>query len=149
LKTTWRLCRKTLENFVRQRVPLSHPIRKYPRKTVLLTFDDGFADNYVYAYPILKRYGMKALLFTATSFIENANINRNRFVLSRTVKHGSWPLQKDVQRSCVRGMNLERWKESGVFDIQSHGHSHNIPHFINEKKHSEIKEDLSAGKKMP
>ncbi|MEW6715765.1 MAG: polysaccharide deacetylase family protein [Nitrospirota bacterium] len=119
-----------------------------PRKTVLLTFDDGFADNYVYAYPILKRYRMKALLFVATSFIENADIKRTEFV---PLPHReAWELACSERRSEVMCTwnELREMEESGIFDIQSHGHSHNIPQYINENKLAEIKEDLSAGKKM-
>ncbi|MBG9914905.1 polysaccharide deacetylase family protein [Bacillus sonorensis] len=37
---------------------------KMPRKkSVLITFDDGYTDNYTKAYPILKEYGMKATIF--------------------------------------------------------------------------------------
>ena len=41
-----------------------------PEKSVLLTFDDGFKDNYVNAYPILKEYEMKATLFVITGRID-------------------------------------------------------------------------------
>lgn len=119
-----------------------------PDKTVLLTFDDGFADNYVYAYPILKRYGMKALLFVATSFIESSDMKREGFV---PLPHDeAWKLASSERRSEVMCTwnELRDMEESGVFDIQSHGHSHNIPQFINERKHSDIKEDLSVSKRM-
>ena len=36
---------------------------------VVITFDDGFLNNYAVAYPILKRYGLKAAFFVTTSFI--------------------------------------------------------------------------------
>ncbi|MDE3057068.1 MAG: polysaccharide deacetylase family protein [Bacteroidota bacterium] len=34
-----------------------------PRKPVLLTFDDGYEDNFTYAFPLLKNYGMTATIF--------------------------------------------------------------------------------------
>ncbi len=39
-----------------------------PDKSVLITFDDGYSDNYYNAYPILKVYGMKATVFVVPGF---------------------------------------------------------------------------------
>ncbi len=41
--------------------------RRCVKGGVLITFDDGYGDNWVYAYPLLKKHGLKALLFVATS----------------------------------------------------------------------------------
>ncbi len=40
-----------------------------PKKSVLITMDDGYRSVYNYAYPILKKYGFKATLFIYTSFV--------------------------------------------------------------------------------
>ena len=48
---------------------LDHGV-KLPNKPVLITFDDGYEDNYVNAYPILKKYGFKATIFVVTSFLD-------------------------------------------------------------------------------
>lgn len=37
-----------------------------PRKPVLITFDDGWRDTYLYAYPTLKRLGYTAAVFVVT-----------------------------------------------------------------------------------
>ncbi|AOA57462.1 polysaccharide deacetylase [Acinetobacter larvae] len=39
---------------------------KNQKNVVALSFDDGFLDNYQYAYPLLKKYQAKATIFLAT-----------------------------------------------------------------------------------
>ena len=44
-----------------------------PPKPVLITFDDGYADNYTNAFPILKYYGMRATIFVIPAFVGKYN----------------------------------------------------------------------------
>lgn len=37
-----------------------------PPKSVLITFDDGYLDNFVYAWPLLQKYGHKGVIFAVT-----------------------------------------------------------------------------------
>lgn len=37
--------------------------KELPNKTVVITFDDGYLSNAVYAYPIMKKYGFKGTIF--------------------------------------------------------------------------------------
>lgn len=41
-----------------------------PENPVLITFDDGYLDNYTQAYPILKKYGLKATIFVITGLMD-------------------------------------------------------------------------------
>ncbi len=43
--------------------------RELPEKPVLITFDDGYKDNYTNAYPIMKKYGFKGTIFVVTGFL--------------------------------------------------------------------------------
>lgn len=42
------------------------------RPSVVITFDDGYRDNYLCAYPILKKYGVSATFYVVTDAIGNA-----------------------------------------------------------------------------
>ena len=48
---------------------LTQKTMQLPEKPVILTFDDGMADFYTNALPILTRYGFGATLYIATSFV--------------------------------------------------------------------------------
>ena len=45
--------------------------QQLPSKPVLLTFDDGYKNNFTYLYPLLQKYGLKASIFLVTGFIES------------------------------------------------------------------------------
>jgi peptidoglycan/xylan/chitin deacetylase (PgdA/CDA1 family) len=42
-----------------------------PKKSAMITLDDGYKDNHDIAYPILKEFGFRAMIFTATGLLEN------------------------------------------------------------------------------
>ena len=47
--------------------------KKIPSKTIAITFDDGYKDNYIYAFPILKKYHLPATVFIITDEVGRAD----------------------------------------------------------------------------
>lgn len=60
----------SLENLV-QMVQKNQPI---PSRSVIVTFDDGWRDNYLYAYPILKKHRVPATIFLTTDYIDTNKV---------------------------------------------------------------------------
>ena len=107
LKNIWFLNMKTLTN--REILESLDKHGKLPKNSVALTFDDGYYDNYKNAFPLLKKYKMKATLYLNTAYVENEE--------NRAFKYLSWK-------------EIEEMSSSGVFDIQLHSHKH-MPIFVN------------------
>lgn len=45
--------------------------KELPEKSVVITFDDGYIDNYENAFPVLKKYGMSGTVFMITGKIDD------------------------------------------------------------------------------
>jgi len=68
---------------------LKNKKQKLPSKTVVLTFDDGFLDNYTELFPLLQRYDFKAVCFVVLGRIgqkvdwSGKYINDNMFLMNK------------------------------------------------------------------
>lgn len=100
-----------------------------PAKSVLITFDDGYLDNYVYAYPLLKKYGFNAAIFLVTSWVGDGPIRNHagKGPLPDTPDHAA--CSKFVQQGhydsvALRWSEVEQMQADGVFEFHSHTHTH-------------------------
>ena len=84
-----------------------------PEKPVLLTFDDGYYNNYTFAYPLLKKYNCKAVIspigYPADEAVKETK--QNTFYSQCTWKQ------------------LKEMSDSGLVEIQNH--TYNLHHLDN------------------
>ena len=50
-----------------------------PKNSVVITFDDGYLDNWIYAFPLLKKYQMCGTVFVNPEFVVKDCVVRKRF----------------------------------------------------------------------
>lgn len=95
-----------------------------PEKLVLITFDDGYADNYIYAYPILKKYNMKATIFPITKFVKDKIEHRPSKLMSNFDLLMKLPFSNAGLDDFLTWEEMREMEKSSLIDIQVHCHTH-------------------------
>lgn len=86
-----------LENYVKNGASL-------PEKPVLLTFDDGYYNNYLYAYPLAQKYNMKIIISPIGYWSDQYSGEEK---LSQYYSHCTWA-------------QIEEMAQSGVVEFGNH-----------------------------
>ncbi|MDI6782285.1 MAG: polysaccharide deacetylase family protein [bacterium] len=86
-------------------------IAQLPKKPIILTFDDGYQDNYLYAFPILKKYNFTATIFLVSGHIGDTN---------------QW--DKIPQEKPIKLLSAEEIKEMVEYGISFGAHTVSHPH---------------------
>lgn len=100
-----------------------------PEKSVMLSFDDGYLDNYVHAYPTLRQYGLHAVVFAVTDWIGEgpARAFAGQAGAPALLNHRDCYEQIQAGQpdaAIMRWSEVERTQTEGVFEYHSHTASH-------------------------
>ena len=90
-------------------------------KEICIAFDDGLLDNWVYAYPVAKKYGMRFTLFVSPECVDPRDIIRPTL---EDVWQGRYRMSELDGLGYLSWPELQRMQASGVVDIQSHTMTH-------------------------
>lgn len=88
-----------------------------PKNPVILTFDDGYVDNYIFAYPIMKKYGMVGTVYVNSDFIDPRDIKRPLF-------DGHNAPSALERRGFLSAAEMQELEESDVLRMESHAKTH-------------------------
>jgi len=92
-----------------------------PEKAVVITLDDGYQDNYRYAYPILREYRIPATVFLTTSYVGFRDVfwwDRIDYAIRHTSRMnlyldelGAYSVRSEAKRTLAAGRINEKLKK--------------------------------------
>lgn len=98
---------------------------KIPEKSFVITFDDGFEDNFTNAFPVLQKYNFKATIYLVPNQKTNHWEEKNTSVLS----------------NLLNNEQILQMQNSGLIEFGSHTLSHvNLSTITDEQLINELKE---------
>ena len=95
---------------------------KIPKRSIVLTFDDGRATLWSIAFPLLKKYDCRAVSFIIPGYIPEsapATPNYNDFIKNQ-VTTGDLLTREKSSRPLCSWEEIQAMHASGVIDFQSH-----------------------------
>jgi peptidoglycan/xylan/chitin deacetylase (PgdA/CDA1 family) len=113
--------------------------QRFPRRSVCISFDDGYRNNYTCAYPEMQRRGIRATFYIATGFIG-------------TNKRFPWlKVDSDLREAELQSMDIScplNWSE--VVELEREGmeignHSSTHPNFA-EITEIEVKKEIDSAR---
>jgi len=107
-----------------------------PNKSVAITFDDGYEDNYTNAVEILKKYNAKATIYLVVDRFDR------EWSSKRKAKNSSGELKNE---SKLTNEQIKQMLQSNLIEIGSHTLTHdNLPTLDTDNKKQEIQKSKKA-----
>ncbi|MFA7436863.1 polysaccharide deacetylase family protein [Castellaniella sp.] len=123
-----------------------------PRRSILITFDDGYLDNYVHAWPLLKAFGFHGVIFLVTGWVGEGAPRAHAGTsgpVPYTPTHAEFKrlrAQGDTDAFALRWSEIERMRASGVCEFHSHTHTHTRWDLLEGDKNAHMREELAQSR---
>jgi peptidoglycan/xylan/chitin deacetylase (PgdA/CDA1 family) len=98
------------------------------KNKVILTFDDGYEDNFLNAFPVLKKYNFRATIFINTDLM-------GKEITAR----------KGTKMKILSEFQIKEMAKSGIIKFGSHGHRHLK---LSKLSEAEIERELKISKEI-
>ncbi len=93
--------------FMSEVIDYVHNGSPLPQKPIVLTFDDGYYNNYIYIYPLLKKYNCKAVISIVGEYTDLYTQSPDE---NAEYSHLSWD-------------NVNELMDSGLVEFQNHSYN--------------------------
>lgn len=114
-----------LEDYYRHK----NGINILPKNSICITFDDGYLDNWIYAFPLLKKYNLKATIFVSPEFVDTRNPVRKNL---EDYWNNNATLEEIDRWGYLSWEEMRLMENSGLIDIHSHTQTH-TKYFVSGK----------------
>ncbi|CAB3762190.1 polysaccharide deacetylase family protein [Paraburkholderia solisilvae] len=101
-------------------------------KSVVITFDDGYLDNWVHAHPVLQKHGFSAICFLVSAWPGEGPVRPHAASddsrpLPRLLNHAEGEAAIANGRAddaILRWSEIDEMRRCGTFEFHSHTHTH-------------------------
>jgi len=110
---------------------------KLPSHSLLITFDDGYYDNYKVVFPLLKKYELKATFFINTLYVSSlARQEDTAFEIGEQANIKAllkyYATGDGTSNQYMTAAEIQEMVASGLCDFQAHTHTH-APVFVSNE----------------
>lgn len=93
--------------FINDLIDFVYSEKELPEKPIILTFDDGYYNNYLYAFPLMKKYNCKMVISPIGKCIDTYSESNDK---NPAYAHVTWE-------------NLKEMQDSGLVEVQNHSYN--------------------------